>query len=57
MQPTVGQLMTSHVAPERLSWATGMIGAALCAAPLLPGLLMATLAGHSQLTVLSFQFP
>jgi len=39
--------MTSHVAPERLSWATGMIGAALCAAPLLPGLLMATLAGHS----------
>ncbi|MGH3912499.1 MAG: MFS transporter [Pseudonocardiaceae bacterium] len=45
VQPAAGRYIAAEVPPDRLSLATGLVGAALGAAPLVPGLLVALVAG------------
>jgi len=44
VQPAAGRFIASEVPPERLALATGLVGAALGAAPFVPGMLVALVA-------------
>lgn len=45
VQPAAGRYIAAELSPDRFSLATGLVGAALGAAPFVPGLLVALVAG------------